>query len=117
MQESALTIAFDHLVLLVHDLEAASADFRRLGFTVLERVDTEHGATRFRFISFADGAYILLTAFADDEARAGHRLGEVLDHGEGWADYSLVVPDAGAVAAALGAAGHETRGPVRVSAH
>lgn len=110
-----MPITFDHLVLLVHDLDAATQDFEALGFTVLERADTEHGSTRFRFVSFADGSYILLTAFAGEEARAGHRLGDVLDAGDGWADYSFVVPDATATGAALNAGGHPTRGPVRVS--
>lgn len=110
-----MRIAFDHLVLLVHDLDIAARDFAALGFTVLERADTSHGSTRFRFIPFADGSYILLTAFASDDARAGHRLGPVLDAGEGWADYSFVVPDAGAAAEGFAKAGLAARGPVRVA--
>lgn len=110
-----MNITFDHLVLLVHDLDAAVADFESLGFTVLERADTSHGSTRFRFISFADGSYILLTAFAGADARKGHRLGSVLDAGEGWADYSFVVPSAGRAGEALKAMGFPAGGPVKVS--
>ncbi|WP_323035921.1 VOC family protein [Pararhodobacter sp.] len=110
-----MSIAFDHFVLLVNDLDAAARDFEALGFTVLERADTSHGTTIFKFVSFADGSYILLTAFTSDEGRKGHRLGTVLDAGEGWADYSFVVPDATAAGTALVSAGFAARGPVSVS--
>lgn len=110
-----MNITFDHLVLLVDDLDATAADFTALGFTVLDRADTSHGSTIFKFVSFADGSYILLTAFTGDDARNGHRLGPVMDSGEGWADYSLVVPDATAAGAALTAGGFVAHGPVRVA--
>jgi catechol 2,3-dioxygenase-like lactoylglutathione lyase family enzyme len=110
-----LKITFDHLVLLVHDLDAAVADFGALGFTVLERADTSHGSTLFRFIPFDDGSYILLTAFAGEDGRKGHRLGSVLDSGEGWADYSFVVPNATEAGEALKAGGFAAKGPVKVS--
>lgn len=110
-----MSITFDHLVLLVNDLDAAASDFEAAGFTVLDRADTSHGATVFKFVSFADGSYILLTAFTGAEGRAGHRLGPVMDAGEGWADYSFTVPDAAAVGARLSAAGFPTRGPVSVA--
>ncbi|WP_198167858.1 VOC family protein [Ketogulonicigenium robustum] len=106
---------FDHIVLLVDDLDTAAQDFETLGFTVLERADTSHGATAFRFISFVDGSYILLTTFTSDAARAGHRLGPVMDDGEGLADYSFTVADAKAAGAALAAKGLPVRGPVAVS--
>lgn len=110
-----MTLAFDHFVLLVNDLDAAQADFEALGFTVQERADTEHGKTRFRFVSFEDGSYILLTAFASAEDQAAHRLGPVLEAGEGWADWSFALPDVTAARAALDAAGLAAEGPVRVS--
>lgn len=108
-----MSITFDHLIVLVHDLEAAARDYQALGFTVLERHDTEHGKTRFRFVSFDDGSYILLTSFASAADQASHRLGEVLTAGEGWADWSFVVPSANATAAAL--SGFPQSGPVSVS--
>ena len=108
-----MSITFDHLIVLVHDLDTASRDYQALGFTVQERHDTEHGKTRFRFISFDEGSYILLTAFASAADQASHRLGEVLAAGEGWADWSFVVPDASAIAAAL--ASFPQSGPGRVS--
>ena len=110
-----MSITFDHLVLLVNDLDVAERDFTELGFTVLERADTSHGSTIFKFISFADGSYILLTAFTSEEGMKGHRLGEVMSSGEGWADYSFVVPDAKAAGDALVAGGFVAKGPVPVS--
>jgi catechol 2,3-dioxygenase-like lactoylglutathione lyase family enzyme len=110
-----VNITFDHLVLLVHDLDKAVRDFQALGFTVLERADTSHGSTIFRFVSFADGSYLLLTAFTSVEGMKGHRLGTVLEAGEGWADYSFVVPNANAAGEALKAEGFSVKGPVKVS--
>lgn len=110
-----LSISFDHFVLLVHDLAAAARDFEALGFTVLDRADTEHGKTRFKFICFDDGSYILLTAFASPEDQAAHRLGEVLVGGEGWADWSFAYPDVTVIAAKLTDAGFANEGPVKVS--
>ena len=106
---------FDHLVLLVRDLDKAAADFEKLGFVVLERNDASHGSTRFRFVSFNDGAYILLTAFSSDAAMAAHRLGPALAAGEGWADYSFLVDDVGAVGQMLKTAGMPVAGPVEVA--
>lgn len=106
---------FDHLVLLVDDLDKASRNFETLGFTVQERADSAHGSTAFRFVSFADGSYLLLTAFTSEEGHKAHRLGPVLDAGEGWADYSFTVDDATVSGQALAAAGFPVRGPVRVS--
>lgn len=110
-----MNITFDHLVLLVNDLEVAARDFAALGFTVIDRADTSHGSTVFKFVSFADGSYILLTAFTREQGKMGHRLGPVMDEGEGWADYSFVVPDATAANTTLGAAGFSVKGPVSVS--
>jgi hypothetical protein len=76
-----------------------------VGFTVQERADTKHGTTRFRFVTFEDGSYILITAFTSREAAAGHRLGPVLAEGEGWADYSFAVADLDEAAARATAAG------------
>jgi catechol 2,3-dioxygenase-like lactoylglutathione lyase family enzyme len=110
-----VTLRFDHLVLLTADLDQAVEDFRSLGFTVTARADTSHGSTAFRFISFADGSYVLLTAFTSADAATKHRLGPVMAAGGGWADYSLVVPSAAAVGATLAAKGLPVAGPVEVA--
>lgn len=107
--------ALDHLIVLVNDLDAAAADFSALGFTVCRRADRIEGSMLNRFICFADGSYILLSAFADPVASAGHRLAPLLKRGEGWADYSFVVEDLGGVVDRFRAAQMPTRGPIAVS--
>lgn len=87
------TFAIDHVVLLVRDLEAASQTMREAGFAVAKRADkAEKPGSTFRFVSFADGSYILLNAFSE-EAMKAHRLGPVLREREGWGDWSILVPD------------------------
>lgn len=111
-----MPVSADHFVVLVRDLEQATADYEALGFTTQVRADSKpgHGA-HYRFVVFEDSSYILLTQFVSDEVIATHRLGPDLIEGEGCADYSFVVPDVAATATALQAAGGKTRGPVDVS--
>ncbi|MBS7699757.1 MULTISPECIES: VOC family protein [unclassified Chelatococcus] len=107
--------SFDHLIVLVQDLDTAARDFERLGFTVAERHDAIAGSMRNRFICLADGSYLLLSAFADPGAAEKHRLGPLLQRGEGWADYSLVVEGIEEITARLQSLHVPTRGPVQVS--
>lgn len=94
----------DHVVLLVHDLEQAAADMEAAGFTVLQRADTaEKPGSTFRFVSFADGSYVLLNAFSDENLEK-HRLGPLLKARQGWADWSFVVDDLDAAIARAEAA-------------
>lgn len=110
-----MTIAFDHLIILVRDLDAAVRDYEQLGFTVDERSDAVEGAMANRFICFADGSYLLLSAFHDLETAGSHRLAPLLAEREGWADYSYVVDNVGAAAERLRDAGLPARGPIRVA--
>ncbi|CAH1694273.1 Glyoxalase-like protein [Hyphomicrobiales bacterium] len=107
--------SFDHLIVLVHDLDGATRDFESLGFTVTERHDSVAGSMHNRFISFADGSYLLLSAFADPAAAEKHRLGPLLQRGEGWADYSFVVEGIEEITSRLLEQHAPTRGPVQVS--
>lgn len=110
-----MPVSADHYVVLVHDLEKASADYAKLGFTIQTRSDSKpaHGSV-YRFVVLEDGSYILLTQFISDEVLASHRLGPDLVEGEGCADYSFVVDSVAETASALEAAGGKTRGPVSV---
>ncbi|SFU21188.1 VOC family protein [Mesorhizobium sp. YR577] len=110
-----MSFAFDHLIILVHDLEAAVRDYEALGFTVQQREDSVEGSMLNRFICFADGSYLLLSTFAEPAKAAAHRVGRYLASGEGWADYSFVVDDVEAVHGRLASAGLPTRGPVKVA--
>lgn len=110
-----MRLAFDHLILLTHDLEDAVRDFEMLGFTVQRRNDSVEGSMRNRFICFADGSYLLLSTFADPDQAQRHRLAPFFAKGEGWADYSFVVDDLAGAASRLTSADLPTRGPVKVA--
>ncbi len=106
----------DHVLLLVDDLDAAAADMTAAGFTVQTRADREvKGGSTYRFVSFPDGSYLLLTAFTPEGA-AAHRLARVIAGGQGWADWSFCVADVEAARAAGLAAGL-AMGPVHVVAN
>lgn len=97
--------AIDHIVILVNDLDHASAALIARGFTVLSRADAQDkpGST-FRFVSFGDGSYLLLNAFSA-EAMRKHRLAPVLADAEGPGDWGVAVPDLDAASAAGQGAG------------
>lgn len=101
----------DHVLLLVHDLDSAAATLTAAGFSVQTRADREvKGGSTYRFVTFDDGSYVLLTAFTPEGA-AAHRLASVIRDGEGWADYSFCVASVDRAAQAATAAGM-TMGPV-----
>lgn len=54
---------FDHILILVHDLAAASKDYATLGFNVVAGGEHESGATRNALVPFADGTYLELLIF------------------------------------------------------
>ena len=58
--------AIDHIVILVHDLEAAVRDYTALGFTVVPGGEHADGRSRNALIAFADGSYLELIAFKDN---------------------------------------------------
>jgi catechol 2,3-dioxygenase-like lactoylglutathione lyase family enzyme len=57
----------DHLVILVRDLELASADYERLGFTVTPGGEHADGLTRNALVPFQDGTYLELVSFLNPE--------------------------------------------------
>jgi catechol 2,3-dioxygenase-like lactoylglutathione lyase family enzyme len=69
----------DHLVILVRDLDAATENYRRLGFTVAPGGRHADGATHNVLVVFADDTYLELVAFTRRFAvpmlRAARRLG------------------------------------------
>ncbi|MCW5883173.1 MAG: VOC family protein, partial [Anaerolineae bacterium] len=56
----------DHIVILVHDLAQAQADYAALGFTVVPGGEHTGGATHNARVAFADGSYVELLAFKRD---------------------------------------------------
>jgi hypothetical protein len=57
----------DHLVILVRDLELASADYESLGFAVTPGGEHADGLTRNALVPFEDGTYLELVSFLDPE--------------------------------------------------
>src|SRR5690349_16737047 len=62
-KEPAMSFTIDHVVILVQDLDTASADYTDLGFTVVPGGEHTGGATHNALIAFADGTYLELIAF------------------------------------------------------
>jgi catechol 2,3-dioxygenase-like lactoylglutathione lyase family enzyme len=99
----------DHIVILVSDLAAASADYASLGFTVLPGGEHTGGATHNALVIFADDTYLELIAFKRTEP--GHRWWRHSATGEGLVDYALLPSAAEADIAAARARGVAYEGP------
>lgn len=82
--------SIDHVVVGVRDLERASADYQRVGFTVTPGGEHSGGATHNALISFADGTYFELIAFREPDRPREHRWWSRLAQGEGLVDYALL---------------------------
>ena len=104
--------SIDHIVVVVRDLQRASADYQRAGFTVTPGGEHTGGATHNALISFGDGAYFELIAFREPDRPQDHRWWSRLAQGEGLVDYALLSDDLAADAAALRGRGLAGRDPV-----
>jgi glyoxalase-like protein len=84
----------DHVVYVVLDLAAASADWRTRGFTVTPGGEHAGGLTHNALVGFEDGSYLELIAFHDVAAAKGkHSWQPVAERGGGWADFALLSND------------------------
>ncbi len=81
--------SIDHIVILVHDLEAAVRDYTSLGFTVVPGGEHADARSRNALIAFQDGSYIELIAFTNNIVPQSH--GFYRPHGqEGLITYALL---------------------------
>ena len=85
--------SIDHIVVLVNDLAAASADWTRAGFTVTPGGTHAAGLTHNALVAFADGSYFELIAFFHPEEEQDHRWWSRVADGEGLIDYALLSDD------------------------
>lgn len=85
-----MLLGVDHIVILVNDLETASADYTALGFTVVPGGEHSDGTTHNVLIAFGDGSYLELIAFK--KPNPDHRWWPYQAMGEGLVDYALL-PD------------------------
>jgi catechol 2,3-dioxygenase-like lactoylglutathione lyase family enzyme len=99
----------DHLVIAVRDLEAATRDYRDLGFTVVPGGRHTGIGTHNSLIAFRDGSYLELIAFY--EPRDDHRWWAPLQKGGGLVDFCLQTDDLPGDTAALRRAGIDISEP------
>jgi hypothetical protein len=98
------TFAFDHAIIAVSDLGAATADFKALGFSAFYGGKHADGKTHNALIVFADGSYLELLAPVNANFMSVMDtvdLSSFLDfvaRGDGWAGYALRVDDIQAAA-------------------
>jgi len=111
VQEQHMPIGFDHIVIAVNDLEQTIADYTAAGFTVTPGGEHKGGASRNALVTFQDGAYFELIAFAPDKPHATHWR-QTLAKGEGLVDYALRAHDLAQEARDLRAAGLDANDPV-----
>ena len=102
----------DHLVILVSDLDLATADYERLGFAVTPGGEHADGLTRNALIPFEDGSYFELVSFLslEDPADNVWRWRGFLPH-EGLIDYCVASDDLESDVRRLEALGFGVDGP------
>ena len=99
----------DHIVVVVHDLEAAAKDYERLGFTVVPGGNHPVGSHNV-LISLADGSYIEIIAFYREAL--DHRWWGPLQRGERLVDFCMQTDDLEGDTLKLRAAGVAINDPV-----
>lgn len=104
-----MLLAIDHIVIAVPDLETATRSYQELGFTVVPGGRHPVG-TYNSLISFADGSYIELISFYQDNPR--HRWWAPLQKGGGLVDFCLQTDNLTADTTALRRAGVNIDDPV-----
>ncbi len=98
-----MILGFDHVILVVLDLDAAMAEHRGRGFTVTPGGEHAGGLTHNALVGFQDGSYLELIAFHDLAAAHGkHGWAPIAERGGGWADFALLSNDFLPDVAALG---------------
>ena len=90
-----MTLALDHLVILVDDLQQAVDQYTAQGFVVTPGGTHADGLTHNALIVFADGTYLELIAFLDAADTRDNVWGwrQYVGKGGGLIDYCLVADD------------------------
>lgn len=105
-----MTLALDHIVIAVADLDAAYADYAKLGFTVIRGGEHANGITHNVLVVFQDGAYLELIAWKRPDP--GMRWSDVYQaSGEGFVDYALLPDDIAAVVSGAQSRGLDIEDP------
>lgn len=103
-------MGLDHVVIAVHDLQQAMADYAALGFQVLAGGAHPGRESHNALVVFDDGAYLELIAWRAANDEPWYRTLQA--DGEGLVDHALLPEDLVAVADAARQRGLATLGPV-----
>lgn len=105
-----MTLALDHIVIAVSDLDTALADYAALGFNPIPGGEHANGITHNVLVIFEDGAYLELIAWKRPDA--GNRWSEIYHRdGEGYVDHALLPGDIAAVVREAQARGLDIEAP------
>ena len=105
-----MTLALDHIVIAVADLDKAFADYTKLGFKVIRGGEHANGKTANVLVVFEDGAYLELIAWKQPDP--GFRWSDVYHRaGEGFLDHALLPDDIAAVVTGAKARGLDISSP------
>jgi catechol 2,3-dioxygenase-like lactoylglutathione lyase family enzyme len=100
----------DHVVIAVHDLDAAAKVYSALGFVVTPG-GRHPGGTQNSIVSLSEGAYLELIAPYDVNLPGGKHMAERLERGEGALSAGLQVASAEGAVRDLTAAGLKVHSP------
>ena len=106
-----MILQIDHIVIAGRGLAQMSRDYEQAGFTVTPGGEHVGGATHNALVSFADGAYFELLAFAEPDRPQVHKWWAKLANGEGTVDFALLSDGLDAEADRLRQAGVAVDGP------
>ncbi|WP_298925872.1 VOC family protein [uncultured Ramlibacter sp.] len=106
-----MSLILDHIVIAVHDLEPAIADYAALGFNVLRGGEHPGRSTHNALVVFADGSYFELIAWREPAPQ--ERWWQLLQaHGEGLVDFALLPQDTATTVREAGQRGLQLLGPL-----
>lgn len=107
-----MSLALDHVVIAVADLDAAFANYTALGFTVIRGGEHANGITHNVLVVLQDGAYLELIAWKRPEP--GNRWSDIFHgHGEGFVDHALLPDDIRSVVSRAQGRGLDMADPVQ----
>lgn len=84
-----MILGIDHIVIAVHDLDRAIADYSQLGFTVVRGGRHSGLNTHNALIAFSDGCYLELIASLGPSQGTAHWWFEALQRGGGLTDFCV----------------------------
>lgn len=103
-------LGLDHCIIAVEDLDAARADYEKLGFTAAPLGDHQNRATANHCLMFPE-TYLELLGVNEPQHPDGGLRDAIAARGEGLHRLALGTPDADAVKAQVEALGVRTEGP------